>query len=86
MGCNGKRRRRPGRNPALVRHIGNAVRKATNMRDDDGHFLWLIGKDGVKSPNKIDLAIAASLSWKARGDAISEGEPRPKRSGKLITF
>jgi hypothetical protein len=59
---------------ALVEHVGNAVRRSTNMRDDeDGKFLWLMGKDGAKSPRKIDLAMAACLSWEARGDALRAG-------------
>ena len=33
----------------LVRHVENAVRRPTNMRDDDGHFLWLIGKRTARS-------------------------------------
>lgn len=59
---------------ALLRHIGNAVRRTTNIRDeDDGSFLWLIGKDGQKSPRKIDLAMCAVLAWAARQDAIRAG-------------
>jgi len=66
---------------ALVRHVGNAVRKPTNMRDEEGMFLWLIGKDGAKSPNKIDLAMCAALSWRAKGDAIKSGAlKKPKYS------
>lgn len=57
----------------LVAHVENAVKRPTNMRDDDGLFLWLIGKAGAKSPQKIDLAMAAILSWTARGDAIRDG-------------
>jgi hypothetical protein len=59
---------------ALVEHIGNAVKRITNMRDDeDGSWLWLISKDAQKSPRKIDLAMAACLSWTARQDAIRVG-------------
>ena len=59
---------------ALVEHVGNSVKRRTNIRDDDdGSFLWLIGKDSAKSPRKIDLAMAACLSWTARGDAIRAG-------------
>lgn len=58
----------------LVRHIGNAVRRATNIRDEeDGTFLWLIGKESQKSVNRIDLAMAATLSWEARLAAIRAG-------------
>ena len=59
---------------ALLEHIANAVKRMTNMRDDeDGSFLWLISKDGQKSPRKIDLAMAACLAWAARLDAIRAG-------------
>lgn len=61
-------------NEALVRHVGNAVKRLTRMRDDSDRFwLWVIGKDGEKSAHKIDLAMAACLSWAARGDAIRAG-------------
>ncbi len=59
---------------ALMRHVGNAVRRPTNMRDEeDGSFLWLISKDGQRSPRKIDLAMCAVLSWQARQDALRAG-------------
>lgn len=59
---------------ALIRHVGNSVKRPTNIRDeDDGSFLWLIGKDGAKSPRKIDLAMCAVLAWEARADAIRAG-------------
>lgn len=61
-------------NEMLVRHVGNCVKRTTKMRDpDDESFLWVIRKDGQKSPRKIDLAVAAILSWAARGDAIEAG-------------
>lgn len=69
---------------ALIEHIGNAVKRATRIRDEDtGGFLWTIAKDGQKSPRKIDLAMAACLSWQARGDAIAAGvmnEPEYRRA------
>jgi hypothetical protein len=59
---------------ALVRHIGNAVKTNTRMRDPDtSGWLWVIRKESAKSPRKIDLAMAACLSWEARGDAIAAG-------------
>lgn len=59
---------------ALVRHVGNAVRRETNIRDEaDGRFLWLIGKERSRSPKKVDLAMCAVLSWRARGDAEKAG-------------
>jgi hypothetical protein len=59
---------------ALERHIANAVKRPTQMRDeDDGTPLWLIGKPGANSKQKIDLAMAACLAWDARGLAIRAG-------------
>ena len=59
---------------ALIRHVGNAARRPTNIRDEDtGRFMWLISKDGPKSPCKIDLAMAACLSWEARLAAMRAG-------------
>lgn len=59
---------------ALERHVGNSVRMATRIRDEDtGGFLWVIRKESPKSRRKIDLAMAACLSWEARGDAIRAG-------------
>ena len=54
---------------ALVRHVGNAVRRPTKMHDEHG-VLWTISKEAAKSALKIDLAMAACLSWTARQDAI----------------
>lgn len=53
-------------------HIGNATRKDTGYRDDGGP-LWIIEKERPGSPNKIDAAVAAALSWEARNDAIAAG-------------
>lgn len=61
-------------NEHLVEHVGNAIKRGTKMRDpDDESFLWVIRKDGAKSPRKIDLTMAAILSWQARIDAIEKG-------------
>ncbi len=57
----------------FARHIKNAVRWSVNVTDDDGRKLHVIGKDRPGSPNKIDAAAAAVLSWEARGDAIAAG-------------
>ena len=59
--------------PGLRRHLGNAVRKTINLRDEDGKPLWVIYKEQHDSPHKIDAAMAAILSWEARGDALSAG-------------
>jgi phage terminase large subunit-like protein len=55
----------------LTRHIGNARRDNLHQRDEQGKALWLIRKDRPDSPHKIDLAMAAILSWEARTDAIA---------------
>jgi hypothetical protein len=54
----------------LTRHIGNARRHNIGT-DDQGRQLILIQKDRSDSPFKIDLAMAGSLSWEARTDAIA---------------
>ena len=60
-------------NEALTRHIGNACRHELQQRDEEGRSLWLIRKERPDSPLKIDLAMAAVLSWEARNDAIAAG-------------
>ncbi len=71
----------------LEQHIANAVKRPTQMRDeDDGTLLWLIGKDTYNSPRRIDLAIAADLSWDARGLAIRAGALQARRRSNLLTF
>jgi hypothetical protein len=53
-------------------HVGNAVRRDTNYRDDEGR-LWTVEKERDGSPLKIDAVPAAVLSWEARNDAITAG-------------
>lgn len=65
----------------LAEHIGNAVRHDTRMREND-ELLWVIRKDSRDSPRKIDLAMAAMLAWKARGDAIAAGDWEPREYGR----
>lgn len=59
--------------PDLCRHVGNAYRQELPFRDDQDKPLWLIRKERADSPFKIDLAMAAVLSWEARADAIAAG-------------
>lgn len=71
----------------LIEHIGNAVKRSTQIRDDeDGTFLWLIGKEGQKSVNRIDLAMAACLSWEARLMAIASGATKPPARRRAQSF
>jgi phage terminase large subunit-like protein len=60
--------------PQLTRHVLNARRRPVRA----GH---VITKDRHNSPRKIDAAVAATLAYEARADAIAAGELRPKRSG-----
>lgn len=60
--------------PRLARHIGNARRDDLNgWVDEQGKPMWLIRKERPDSPHKIDLAMAAVLSWEARTDAVADG-------------
>lgn len=63
-----------GGDKRLMRHLGNARRQdLLNQLDEQGKPLWLIRKERSDSPHKIDLAMAACLSWEARTHAVSEG-------------
>jgi phage terminase large subunit-like protein len=69
----------------LTRHIGNARRKdLPGERDEQGKALWLIQKDRPDSPHKIDLAMAAVLSWEARTDAIAAGVLKPEPKYEMV--
>jgi phage terminase large subunit-like protein len=73
--------------PDFANHIGNAFREPMLFRDDEDRPLWLIRKERRESQNKIDAAMAAVLSWEARGDCVAKGMPRRKRRSKtLISF
>jgi hypothetical protein len=61
-------------NPALARHLGNSCRSYTSLVDEEGSPLWILRKERPESPHKIDLAMAAVLSWEARNDAIAAGK------------
>lgn len=69
----------------LLRHIGNARRDdIPGWRDEQGKSLWLIRKERPDSPQKIDLAMAAVLSWEARSDAIAAGMLAQKEYTMLV--
>lgn len=58
----------------LERHIGNARKRVRpQIKDEKGKPMWDIAKDRPGSRNKIDAAMAAVLSWEARGDALAAG-------------
>lgn len=57
----------------LTRHLGNSRRQYIGQRDEQGRPLWVISKERSDSPQKIDAAVAAVLSWQARTDAVAAG-------------
>jgi phage terminase large subunit-like protein len=57
----------------LRRHIANSRRHNLVERDEQGKALWLIRKERPDSPMKIDLAMAAVLSWEVRTHALAKG-------------
>jgi hypothetical protein len=63
--------------PDLVRHVGNAGKKRTNLRDEEtGEFLHILGK--LHELAKFDFCMAAVLSWRARLDALKAGATAPE--------
>lgn len=56
----------------FTEHVGNAIRRETGYRDDDGP-LWTVEKEAPNSKKKIDSVPAAVLSWEARLDCIKSG-------------
>lgn len=67
----------------LVRHLVNTQKRTLSLRDDEGRFLWTVGKKAPKSPLKIDAAVAAILAQEAAGDAIAAGALK-KRSSSAV--
>lgn len=61
-------------NPQLASHLANARRLYTNLLDEQGAQLWILRKERPDSPNKIDGAMGAVLSWEARNDALADGQ------------
>lgn len=59
----------------FARHIGATYRRTVNIRNDKGEYepFWVLQKERRDSPNKIDAAVAAVLSWRARLDALQAG-------------
>jgi phage terminase large subunit-like protein len=58
----------------MTEHIGNAHKRFVNIRDEAGERMWVIEKERPDSPFKIDAAMAGSLSWTARLDALTAGD------------
>lgn len=57
--------------PDFVRHVANARKQRLTVFDDKRRQMHTFSKDRPDSPRKMDGAMAAVLSWEARGDAIA---------------
>lgn len=60
-------------NGVLSRHVGNTHRDRTRWGS-------LLRKETKMSQRKIDAAMAAVLAYEARGDCVSSGDDRPRRT------
>ncbi len=60
--------------PVAARHWANAHARPSRMKDDEGRPMVLVGKDRPGSPRKIDVAMADTLAFEARNDALAAGE------------
>lgn len=70
--------------PALVAHVGNARRRKTHLKDERGEPLSTVEKEREDSPFKIDLAMAAVLSYAATLDAVAAGAKPAARKGLSV--
>jgi phage terminase large subunit-like protein len=57
----------------LRSHIANTHRREVTLRDPQENPLFVLQKERKDSPFKIDAAMAAVLSWRARTDAVAQG-------------
>lgn len=71
-------------NDVMARHMANCYRHELPQRDEQGRPLWLIRKERSDSPHKIDLAMAAIISWQARTDAITAGADSASEAGIFV--
>jgi hypothetical protein len=59
-----------------VRHVGNAGKVETNLYDDEGKKVWILGK--IRPEVKFDQCMAGVLSWQARLTALAKNaQPSP---------
>ena len=71
-------------NADLDRHVANAHKRPLLIRDEQGRALWTIQKERPDSPQKIDLCMAAILSWVARQDALAAGAGRQAETNYAV--
>lgn len=68
----------------FIRHMGNAGKKDSRLLDDEGQPLYVMQKPDGKQEFKFDAAMAATLSWKARLDAIkADAKPRKRKKVRI---
>jgi hypothetical protein len=70
----------------LRAHIANARREDLSLLDEDGRPMFRMRKDRPDSPNAIDLAMAACLSWDAYRDVIGLGAEASGSSRTLHVY
>lgn len=70
----------------FTKHVANCRKRMTSLRDEDEQPLWVIEKERRDSPFKIDLAMCAVLSWRARLDALAKGEFKRRTPGRMIVM
>ena len=59
--------------PVFLEHLKNARKRMLPVLDDQQRQMHTLTKTHIRSPQKIDAAMAAVLSWEARADALSSG-------------
>jgi hypothetical protein len=70
----------------LRAHIANARREDLSLLDEDGRPMFRMRKDRPDSPNAIDLAMAACLSWDGYRDVIGLGAEASGSSRTLHVY
>jgi hypothetical protein len=77
-------------NRTFAAHMRHARKRMLTVLDDHERLMHTLSKSSIRSPMKIDAAMAAVLSWEARSDALASGavslidqpptpEPEPQR-------
>jgi hypothetical protein len=59
--------------PTFLAHLRNARKRMLTVLDDKQAPMHTLTKVSIRSPLKIDAAMAAVLSWEARSDALASG-------------
>lgn len=67
---------------ALLRHLANVGKREVNLYDDDGRRLWTPEKQ--REDQKIDLSLAAILSWQGRLAALQSKDFNQARTSRQV--